>query len=229
MKRRNRVLIIAATIILLVGTVWVWGQGSEEPEPTQQDQSSDSSDKPPAGTIEFTEQLDDAIARAVQVSDNWDYDPADRLIYSDDVELAFPIQLPEEQWQQLLDPFEFFVLREKGTERAFTGEYDSNKESGTYYSRATGQPLFRSDDKYDSRSGWPSFTKPINPDAIVYIEDNTLFGGRIEVVDSLSGSHLGHVFNDGPAPTGQRYCINSASLIFVPDGQEPPPIIGASE
>jgi methionine-R-sulfoxide reductase len=101
----------------------------------------------------------------------------------------------------------------------------ASKEAGIYYSRATGQPLFSSEDKFDSRTGWPSFTKPINPDAIVYIGDTALFASRIEVVDSLSGSHLGHVFPDGPAPTGQRYCMNATSLIFVPDGEEPPPLI----
>ena len=156
--------------------------------------------------------------------DDWDYVPSKRSILDENSEISYPITLAEEQWQTLLDPFEYYVLREEGTEYPFTGPLNDNKESGIYYSRATGQPLFRSDDKFDSRTGWPSFTKPINPDAIVYLADTRLSLLRIEVVDSLSGSHLGHVFNDGPAPTGQRYCINSASLVFVPDGEDPPPI-----
>ena len=124
---------------------------------------------------------------------------------------------------------QYRVLREEGTERAFTGPLNDNKRAGTYYSAATGQPLFRSEDKYDSGTGWPSFTKPIAPDAVAYVWDGGLFYRRIEVVDSLSGSHLGHVFEDGPAPTGQRYCMTSAALIFVPDGEEPPELLVAGE
>jgi peptide-methionine (R)-S-oxide reductase len=98
-------------------------------------------------------------------------------------------------------------------------------EEGTYYSAATGQPLFSSESKFNSGSGWPSFYEPIDPDAVVLIQDNKFSLRRVEVVDSASGSHLGHVFPDGPDPTGLRYCINSASLIFVPKGEQPPRIV----
>lgn len=140
-------------------------------------------------------------------------------------ERRYSIQYSEREWQERLSEFDYYVLREKGTERAFTGEYDKFYEEGIYYSKATGQPLFSSEDKYDSGTGWPSFTQPIRNDAVHYYEDNSLFMNRIEVTDSSSGSHLGHVFPDGPSPTGLRYCLNSASLIFVAEGAEPPAIV----
>lgn len=141
----------------------------------------------------------------------------------------YPIQLTSEQWKQIMPPMTYQVMRAKGTERAFANPLWDNKEPGIYYSAATGQPLFHSDDKYDSGTGWPSFTKPISPDAVHYLGDYSMFMARVEVVDSQSGSHLGHVFMDGPGPSGRRYCMNSASLIFVPEGGEPPIIQGLQE
>ena len=139
--------------------------------------------------------------------------------------LDYRIKLTDKQWKKRLTPFQYEVLRKKGTERAFTGKYDKMYEKGTYYSAATGQPLFSSDAKFNSGTGWPSFYAPISPDAVVVKEDNSFFSKRAEVLDSSSGSHLGHVFPDGPKPTGLRYCMNSAALIFVPEGEEPPQIV----
>lgn len=138
---------------------------------------------------------------------------------------VYPIQLSERAWRARLSAFEYRILREEGTEYAFSGALNKEKRKGIYYSRATGQPLFSSEHKYDSRTGWPSFWRPIDVDAIDYFVDNKLFYTRIEVTDSSSGSHLGHVFEDGPPPTGLRYCINSAALIFVAEGEEPPALV----
>lgn len=139
--------------------------------------------------------------------------------------IEYPIARTDEEWKKLLSPFQYKILREKGTERAFSGDYDKNYEEGTYYSAATGQPLFSSKAKFNSGTGWPSFYAPVEADAVMLKEDNSWFTKRVEVLDSSSGSHLGHVFNDGPEPTGLRYCLNSASLLFVPEGAEPPRLV----
>lgn len=121
----------------------------------------------------------------------------------------------EAEWREQLTPMQYHVAREKGTERAFTGKYWDCKDTGTYLCIGCREPLFDSTSKFDSGCGWPSFSSPLNTAAITEVDDLTHNMHRIEVTCSHCGSHLGHVFPDGPAPTGLRYCINSASLDFV--------------
>ena len=123
----------------------------------------------------------------------------------------------DQYWKEKLTPEQYRIAREKGTEPAFTGEYYQNKDSGVYKCVCCGEELFSSEQKYDSGSGWPSFWSPLEKTRIGEEEDLSHNMRRVEVLCSSCGAHLGHVFDDGPQPTGLRYCINSASLDFKPE------------
>jgi peptide-methionine (R)-S-oxide reductase len=124
------------------------------------------------------------------------------------------------EWQALLSPEQYRITREHGTERAFTGPFWNSKEKGTYSCVCCGEKLFRSDTKFDSGCGWPSYFEPVRPDAVIELEDRSLGMRRIEIRCATCDAHLGHVFPDGPKPTGLRYCINGHSMNFTPDSKE---------
>ena len=144
---------------------------------------------------------------------------------------SVPVRKSDVEWKKLLSTEQFDILRREGTETPFTGVTWNEHRSGTYYSAATGQPLFRSETKFESGTGWPSFSKPVKQEAVILRVDQSFGTERIEVLDSSSGSHLGHVFDDGPTAsamkegTGLRYCMNSAAMIFVPDGAALPKLV----
>jgi peptide-methionine (R)-S-oxide reductase len=125
------------------------------------------------------------------------------------------VKKTDAEWKQMLTPEQFRVTRQKGTERAFTGEYHDSKAKGVYQCVCCGSDLFTSDTKYNSGTGWPSFWAPVSKNSVELVEDRSLFMRRVEVVCANCDAHLGHVFGDGPEPTGQRYCMNSASLKLV--------------
>jgi peptide-methionine (R)-S-oxide reductase len=131
------------------------------------------------------------------------------------------VALSEAEWKQRLTPEQFRVMREKGTERAFTGKYWETKTPGTYKCAACGEPLFESDAKFDSGCGWPSFFKPLAGSKLVETRDETLGMVRTEITCAKCGAHMGHVFDDGPPPTGLRYCINSVSIDLEPKKDAP--------
>ena len=126
------------------------------------------------------------------------------------------ITVPEDAWKKILSPEVYYIARQKGTERPWTSKFEDFKEIGTYYCAVCGNALFKSNTKFDSGCGWPSFFEPLTKTSIIYLQDNTLGMKRTEVQCGRCESHLGHVFEDGPPPTGLRYCINGVVLDFVP-------------
>jgi peptide-methionine (R)-S-oxide reductase len=132
-------------------------------------------------------------------------------------EKTYEVSKPEEEWRASLSPEEYIVLREAGTERPWTGELLEEHREGVFCCKACGNELFKSNAKFESGSGWPSFYEPVRPDAVELVEDKSLFMKRTEARCGRCGSHLGHVFDDAPqTPTGDRFCMNSASLDFDP-------------
>jgi peptide-methionine (R)-S-oxide reductase len=128
----------------------------------------------------------------------------------------YPEAKPDDYWKKILSPESYDIMVNRGTEAPFHNPYWDNHKKGIYVSAATGKPLFSSDTKFESGTGWPSFYAPIDPKAVKIVKDNSFGMDRDEVVEASTGLHLGHVFDDGPAPTGKRYCMDSYALKFIP-------------
>ncbi len=133
---------------------------------------------------------------------------------------VWPVQKTEAEWREQLSDEQFYVTRQAGTERAFSGPYWDSKSEGTYHCVCCDEPLFKSGTKYDSGTGWPSFWEPVSETAVADRPDNTLFMKRTESVCANCGAHLGHVFPDGPPPTGQRYCMNGTAMVLKDNNGE---------
>ena len=128
----------------------------------------------------------------------------------------FPVSESDGEWKKILSPISYEIMVKEGTEPPYKNPYYNNHQKGIYVSASTGEKLFSSDDKFDSGTGWPSFTKPADDKSVIWVKDNSYGMTRDEVIEAKTGLHLGHVFNDGPGSTGLRYCINSAALKFIP-------------
>ena len=146
----------------------------------------------------------------------WPHTGTEKLDLEGNKNMNKKVLKSDNEWKKILTPEQFRVMRKTGTERPFSGKYNDHYLEGIYHCAACDTSLFPSDTKYDHGTGWPSFTDPVNEESIAYHDDFSLFMKRIEVRCATFGSHLGHVFDDGPPPTGLRYCINSAALRFIP-------------